>query len=128
MPSHKTLTIYHAQEFQPWTVPYNAAIDLAAAGPIPHILATHTVLHAMKSLGKLANVFEALDHARDVGETGRSVAISQEQKDVVAAMSADLLTAALRFANLYGFDLATQFVNRVREKNGVEIKSWDNAE
>lgn len=124
-PDPHKLTIRHAQTHQPWTVPYAAAIDVAAAGDIPHILGTHTVLHAMKSLGKIAAVFEALDHSRDVGEHGKSEPMSDEQWKVVAQMSADLFTAALRFANLYAFDLATVLVGRIREKNGVDITPWE---
>lgn len=123
--SHKTLTIQHAQDFQPWTVPYSAGIDLAAKELIPHIHASHTVLHATKSIGKLATVFEALDHSRSIGEHGKSEQITPEQMAVVRNMSADLFTAALRFANLYGFDLAAVLVDRIQEKNGVPLKAWE---
>lgn len=124
MSNPKTLTIHHAQKFQPWTVPYAAGIDVAAEGLVPHILATHTVLHAAKSLGKMASVFEALDHSRSVGIPGTSEAMTVQQKEVVRAMSADLLTAALRFANLYDFDLAAALVERIEEKNGVKLSPW----
>lgn len=100
------LTIRAAQENQPWTVPYLAAVRDAAKN-IPHILASHAVLHAAKSVGKLAAEFEKADHGFLIDE------------GVVAAMSADLVTAALRLANLYGFDLASVLVERVTEKNGV---------
>lgn len=123
--SYKTLTIQHAQDFQPWTVPYSAGIDVAARGLVPHILASHTVLHAVKSVGKLATVFEALDHSRSTGEEGKSETITPAQLDTVQAMSADLLTAALRLANLYGFDLAKVLVDRIQEKNGVPLKAWE---
>ena len=103
------LTIAHAQRVQPWTVPYLAAINDAAAGPIPHALASHAVLHAAKSVGKLATEFEKADHGHPIDE------------QVVAAMAADLVTVALRFANLYHFDLASVFVTRVEDKNGVNI-------
>lgn len=107
------LTIQHAQDHQPWTVPYS---DAVLASGVPHILASHTVLHAIKSLGKMATVFEALDHS--------GAAMNSEQQQTVMNMSADLLTAALRFANLYKFDLASVLVNRIREKNGVELEPW----
>lgn len=120
------LTIYHAQKYQPWTVPYNAAIDIAANnGSIPHILGSHTVLHAIKSIGKLATVFEALDHARDTGVEGKSEPITTEQIEVIKDMSADLFTAAMRFANLYGFDLAQTLTERIEEKNGVALEAWE---
>jgi hypothetical protein len=125
--NHKHLTIQHAQDHQPWTVPYAAAIDVAAeTGTIPHILATHTALHAMKSVGKLATVFEALDHSRNVGAAGRSEYMTYEQLLTIRAMSADLLTAALRFANLYHFDLAEVLLARIKEKNGIELEPMSN--
>jgi hypothetical protein len=108
------LTISEAQNRQPWTVPYSAGVRHAADGGwVPHILASHAVLHAAKSVGKLAAVFEALDH-RDTPIGGAEVA-------VVGCMAADLVTAALRLANLYDFDLATVLCRRVEEKNGVSI-------
>lgn len=118
----RDLTIRHAQRHQPWTVPYAAGIDVASRELVPHILASHTTLHAMKSVGKLATVFEALDHSRDVGVEGTSERMTAAQLETVKAMSADLMTAALRFANLYSFDLASVLVERIREKNGVELK------
>lgn len=108
-----TLTIRHAQENQPWTVPYAEHIQ---DSPTPHVLATHCTLHATKTLGKLASVFEALDHTDEP--------ISDEQREQVRGMAADLMTAALRFANLYKFDLAAALVERVEEKNGVEYPAW----
>jgi hypothetical protein len=119
------LTIRHAQLKQPWTVPYSAGIDIAAQKLVPHILATHTVLHATKSLGKMASVFEALDHSRNVGVEGESEPMTPEHLATVKAMSADLLTAALRFANLYSFDIATVLLDRIKEKNGVELEADD---
>lgn len=107
------LTIRHAQINQPWTVPYSAGVNHASQRDVPHILATHDVLHAAKTVGKLAAVFEELDHS---GQPP-----SAPQIATIAAMAADLFTEALRLANLYGFDLATVLVERVREKNAVDI-------
>jgi hypothetical protein len=105
------LTISHAQKYQPWTVPYSQEVNHAKA-MVPHILATHNVLHAIKTLGKLAAVFEKADHGSP---------IHIDEVLTIGEMSADLVTAALRFANLYGFDLAKVLVERVEEKNGVNI-------
>lgn len=80
---------------------------------VPHILGTHTVLHAIKSLGKIAAVYEVRDHEDVVVPT-----IVEADRTAIRAMAADLLTAALRFANLEGFDLADALVERVAEKNG----------
>jgi hypothetical protein len=108
------LTIRHAQRNQPWTVPSSDGVRHARnAGWVPHILASHAVLHAAKSVGKLAAVFEALDH------TGGPAVLNDYL--TIRAMSADLVTAALRLANLFDFDLAAELVARVREKNGVNV-------
>lgn len=112
------LTIRYAQQQQPWTVPYSPGVESAARSRmVPHILASHCVLHAVKSVGKLSAVFEALDHYNN-GQI-KQEALTPEQLTTVRAMSADLVTAALRFANLYDFDLSDELEARVREKNGV---------
>ena len=90
------------QKNQPWTVPYTAEVaeDMVR-------LAAHNVLHAAKSVGKLSAVFEAVDHGHPM------------DVDTIKDMAADLFTAAMRFANLYGFDLETELRRRVLDKNGV---------
>lgn len=107
----ETLTIRQAQAKQPWTVPYSLGVELASKSTVPHIMASHCALHAAKTVGKLAAVFEELDHS--------GLLPTNEQIATIRAMSADLLTEAMRFANLYGFDLATELIERVEEKNGV---------
>lgn len=103
------LTIDEAQARQPWTVPYSADFEEAAQQWCPHLHGAHAVLHGMKSLGKLAAEFEAADHGSDI------------HRAVVRDMAADLMTIALRLANLYGFELSAELVRRVQEKNGVNI-------
>lgn len=121
------LTVRDAQRKQPWTVPYARGVEHAAKIDVPHILASHCALHAAKSVGKLAAVFEELDHPHsDTSPWGRSEP-SAEQLATVMAMSADLFTAALRFANLYGFDLADELERRVLEKNGVPLRGRSKA-
>lgn len=115
------LTIRHAQVNQPWTVPYREGVQIAAGGLVPHILANHCVLHAAKSVGKLATVFEGTDHQPG---SANPPTLTIDQLKIVKAMSADLMTAALRFANLYSFDLATELADRVEEKNGVPLAPW----
>ena len=110
-----TLTIHRAQETQPWTVPYSAAIQKAVAGDLPHLLASHAVLHAMKTVGQLAAVFESLDHS--------GTDASPEQVELLRGRAADLVTVALRLGNLYGFDVAQALVERSEDKNGVTL-SW----
>lgn len=109
------LTISQAQQNQPWTVPYSPGVARASDGDVPHILASHVVLHATKSVGKLAAVYEACDH--------QAVPITSAQAQTVRDMAADLMTAALRLANLYGFSLADELERRVLEKNGVPIRA-----
>lgn len=104
------LTIQQAQRDQPWTVPYSMGVIVSIKNGIPHILGSHTVLHAAKTVGKLAAVFEKLDHKGNEVSMGDVVEISH--------MAADLVTEALRLANLYGFDLASVLIERVKEKNG----------
>lgn len=111
------LTISHAQKHQPWNVPYSSEVTKASIRDIPHILASHTVLHAAKTVGKLASIFEKLDH------NGTHISIDDVLD--VGNMIADLITEALRFGNLYGIDVARVLVERVEEKNGVNILNID---
>lgn len=129
------LTIRQAQQNQPWSVPYSGGVDAAAHGKagnngaipqdpipalVPHILGSHCVLHAAKSLGKIAAVYEARDH--DVTHYVESNdATGVVRRAEIRKMAADLVTAALRFANLEGFDLAEALVERVNEKNGADF-------
>lgn len=118
------ITLTRLQDTQPWTIPYSAGIDVAVKdGTIPHLLGSHVVLHISKTVGKLASVFEAADHSRDVGEHGTSEPITEGGFDTIQDMAADLVTEAMRLANLYGFDLARRVVERSEEKNRVTL-SW----
>lgn len=107
------LTIDHAQRTQPWTQPYADRHRYDAADFRSPFLARHTLAHVMKTVGKLAAVYEVVDHS-NLGPVP-----SDEQIREIAGLSADLLTAALKFANIYSFSLARELVARVREKNGV---------
>jgi hypothetical protein len=105
-------TVGQLQEEQPWTVPYSDAFEQAGLHT-PHNMSAHAVLHGLKSLGKLAAVFEAIDHR------GGDPLDSEIQ--VIRDMSADLFTIALRLANLHHFSLATELLRRILEKNGVRL-------
>lgn len=107
----KKLTIDDAQYKQPWTVPYSDAVVTAQENGVPHILGTHAVLHGMKSLGKIAAIYEKLDHSEELPVLDDLI--------IVENMAADLMTIALRFANLHGFSLSKALIRRVVEKNGV---------
>ncbi len=111
------LTIRHAQKHQPWTVPYSDGVMVAEGSKVPHILGTHTTLHAMKTVGKLAAVFESMDHPAGANaiEPG---APTTRQREAIRDAAADLMTASLRLANLYEFDLQDALCERVEEKNG----------
>ncbi len=104
------MSLSELQRHQPWTVPYSPGVT-DALKDVPHLLASHAVLHAAKSVGKLAAVFEAADH-------GGSVDLG-----AIQAMAADLVTAAMRLGNLYSFDLQSAMEQRVREKNGVGFEA-----
>jgi hypothetical protein len=106
------LTFDRAQDGQPWTVPYSDGVVVASGSLVHHILGSHAVLHASKTVGKLAAVFEVLDH--------RPV-LTAQQGQTIRDMAADLVSAALRLANLYGFRLADELERRVEEKNGCPI-------
>lgn len=107
------LTIRWAQEHQPWTLQLS---NINERGYNPYVWGAHATLHIVKSAGKIATVFEALDH------TGLSM--TEEQRGVIADMSADLVTLAMRFANLYSFDLCTVLTRRVLEQNKIPIPAW----
>lgn len=114
MSNPATLTIRWAQNHQPWTLKLS---NINERGFNPFVWGAHATLHIVKSAGKIATVFEALDH------TGLSM--TEEQRGVIADMSADLVTLAMRFANLYSFDLATRLTERVLEQNKIPIPDWD---
>ena len=107
------LTFRDAQVNQPWTVPYSADFKATADNVLLHLYGSHAVLHAAKSVGKLAAVFEELDHTGGVP--------GPVSANTIRNMAADLVTAALRLANLYDFDLESELRRRVHEKNGVAI-------
>lgn len=116
------LTLRKAQRNQPWTLPYSSGVVFAFQDTVPHILGTHAVLHAMKSVGKLSSVFEALDHPepgipRDNSYQPGPAEPNFVQLSMIADMAADLVVVALRLANLYDFDLEDVLVRRVIEKN-----------
>lgn len=118
-----TLPLRHLQATQPWAVPYSANFMAATryTGPdghrlMPHLFGAHAVLHASKTVGQLAAVFEAVDH------TGGHP--TDSQLATLRDKSADLVTAAMRLANLYDFDLAEAVVERSEEKNNVTLPDW----
>lgn len=100
------------QTKQPWTVPYSSSFTYATA-TVPHLYGTHTVLHAIKSLGKISTIYERADHS--------VMGVTEFDKEQIAACAADLITAAIRFANLHGFDIEKILIQRIQEKNGVDI-------
>lgn len=111
--NYDKLTLHEAQTTQPWTVPYSIGFMDATNNSVRHAMSSHAVLHAMKTVGQLAAVFENLDH------TGRD--ISPAQLAEVEGKSADLVTAAMRLANLQEFDLARALIERSEEKNDVTL-------
>lgn len=114
------LSLQHLQDTQPWVIPYSDAMNRAvdADRGLGHLQGAHAVLHAQKTVGQLAAVFESLDHS------GAPIEAVPGAVDTVRDKAADLVTAAMRLANLYGFDLAQAVVERSEEKNGVTLPEW----
>lgn len=120
MRDYKAVTLQHLVETQPWQVPYNSALDDAVAKDrgLGHLMGSHITLHAAKTVGQIAAVFEQLDH------TGAPMDSDHPGYAVLRDKAADLVTAAMRLANLYGFDLPRAVVERSEEKNGVILPAW----
>lgn len=102
------LSIMRAQCEQPWTVPYGRAKWWVTndEGRLKHCLA-----HAQKTLGKIADVIEHLDHS-DQGW------LTDQQADLVGDMAADLVSIALQIGTTVSRSVAHALVRRVAEKNG----------
>lgn len=103
------VTVKFLQDHQPWTVLYANCCKTKTD------MCRHAVLHAAKTVGKLSGVFEERDH------TG---VMTDKMEATLADMAADLMTAALRLANLCEFDLALEVVRRSEEKNGVKYPPY----
>lgn len=128
------LTIRHTQVHQPWTVPYTSGVNRSAEDireGVPHIMISHCALHVQKTAGKIAAVCEALDHGQGkvaLGDVTDVATMTEEQRKIIRAMSADLVTEALRFANLLGFDLAEALHERVIDTNKTAWPNWTGGE
>ena len=105
------LTIYLAQTKQPWTVPYgeNKWCVTNDEGRLKHCLA-----HATKTLGKIADIIERLDHANHQW-------LSDVECDAVGDLAADLVSVALQIGTTVSRSVAHALVRRVTEKNGVAL-------
>jgi hypothetical protein len=105
------LTIELAQREQPWTVPYGKAKWWVVndEGRLKHCLA-----HAQKTLGKIADIIEALDHDDRAW-------LTDAQCDKVGDLAADLVSVALQIGTTVSRSVAHALVRRVMEKNGVAL-------
>jgi hypothetical protein len=105
------LTILLAQKQQPWSVPYGAHKWWVTNGEgrLKHCLA-----HAQKTLGKIAEIAERLDHADRQW-------LLDEECDAVGDMAADLVSAALQLGTTVSRSVAHALVRRVTAKNGVAL-------
>ena len=105
------LTIARAQREQPWTVPYgkNKWWVVNDEGRLKHCLA-----HAQKTLGKIADAIERLDHADQSW-------LSDADCDKVGDLAADLVSVALQIGTTVSRSVAHALVRRVTEKNGVVL-------
>lgn len=120
-PRQADLTIKKAQAEQPWQGEYSNGVLAAYREGVPHILGAHNALHVAKTAGKLAAVFEELDHPADQYTALGAANLTDAQLQTVKDMAADLVTEALRFANLYGFDLETELRRRVAKQNPTPV-------
>lgn len=120
MRNFNTVTLSFLVATQPWQVPYSTALNQAVDQDrgLGHLMGSHITLHAAKTVGQIAAVFEQLDH------TGAPIDSHHPGWQVLRDKAADLVTAAMRLANLYGFDLARAVVERSEEKNGVTLPAW----
>lgn len=105
------LTIDLAQRQQPWTVPYGQDKWWVVndEGRLKHCLA-----HAQKSLGKIADVIESLDHQDRAW-------LTDAECDKVGDLAADLVSVALQIGTAVSRSVAYSLVRRVMEKNGVVL-------
>ncbi len=105
------LTIALAQKEQPWTVPYgrNKWWVTNDEGRLKHCLA-----HAQKTLGKIADVIERLDHEDRTW-------LSDAECDAVGDLAADLVSVALQIGTTVSRSVAHSLVRRVTEKNGTAL-------
>lgn len=105
------LTLYQAQKQQPWTAPYgqNKWWVTDNEGRLKHCL-----LHAQKSLGKVATIVEVLDHADRQWLTDREC-------DQIGDLAADLVSTAIQIGTVVSRSIAHALVRRVTEKNGMVL-------
>lgn len=102
------LTLWEAQLEQPWSLPY---------GEFKHHVRNcegqlkHALLHANKTLGKIAVIVERLDHSENQW-------LSDAELGEVGDMAADLVSVALRIGNVVGRSVVHALMRRVKEKNG----------
>jgi hypothetical protein len=102
------LTLFEAQMKQPWEVPYGEGKWYVKSGEGQ---VKHALLHATKSLGKIAAIAEALDHRESTWFTDKEL-------DVIGDLAADVVSAALRIGNMTRRSVAHALLRRVMEKNG----------
>ena len=106
-----TPTIQEVQRALPWTVPYGAQF-VEAGKRHQDVYFSQALLHAQKSLGKLASAIEQSDHGH---YTARNT------PDQIGKDLASLVMSAMRMANLAGIDLWDHTLKHIDEKNGTDL-------
>jgi hypothetical protein len=106
-----TLTIWQAQNQQPWTNPYgkNKWWVVTDEGRLKHCMS-----HAQKTLGRIATIIERLDHSS-------SGWLLDTECDEVGDLAADLVSVALQIGTVASRSVAHALVRRVTEKNGIAL-------
>ena len=113
LPDTSDLTLRKLQTTLPWGLPYSAAF---VASEMRHKDFAHALTHALKALGKLAELVEAEDRGKD------ALSALQAHKYI-----ADLIICAARMSTTIPpysvMDLESAVIDRIETKNGVW---WDN--
>lgn len=87
--------------------------------PLPHRYYNHALTHAMKALGGLAALSDALDHER-VANRGYTDPEAQQLRDNAGKLLADLVICAGRMSEQLGLDLDVS----VRHRINTLIARW----
>lgn len=112
----------HLRDLQaklPWAIPYTDAFRFSQDHE-HHRNLIHDVLHVQKSLGKIANYCEQLDHNDRLLHPDYLLA----RRDALACEVVDLVICALHMAktNPFGpFDLESEVLSALDRRNGSNL-------
>lgn len=81
--------------------------------PLPHRHYNHAVMHAMKALGGLAALSDAMDHER-MAQWGYADPEAEQFRQSAGKWLADLVICAARMAEQLGKDLDAETAHRIQ--------------